>query len=230
MTDPTDPTHADTAAVLFDIDGTLIDSTYHHAFAWHRAFTRFGIDVPMWRVHRTIGMGGDKLVEEVAGSEVEKEHGDALRAAWAEEYAEVEAEVDPLPGASDLVGRLASAGYLVALASSGEKQFSENAVRALGVADSVHTLTTSADVEASKPDPDLVGVTFDKLPAGRAVFVGDTPYDVEAASRLGLACVGLLTGGYSRAELEEAGAALVVDAPTDLVGLDWGPLLRTAQR
>jgi HAD superfamily hydrolase (TIGR01549 family) len=226
MTDPTDPTHADTAAVLFDIDGTLIDSTYHHAFAWHRAFTRFGIDVPMWRVHRTIGMGGDKLVEEVAGSEVEKEHGDALRDAWAEEYAEVEAEVDPLPGASDLVGRLASAGYLVALASSGEKQFSENAVRALGVADSVHTLTTSADVEASKPDPDLVGVTFDKLPAGRAVFVGDTPYDVEAAARAGFGCVCVLTGGFSQAELDEAGAVLVVESLTELLDYDWSKLTK----
>jgi HAD superfamily hydrolase (TIGR01549 family) len=226
MTDPTDSSHADTAAVLFDIDGTLVDSTYHHALAWHRAFTRFEIDVPMWRVHRTIGMGGDKLVEEVAGGEVEKEHGDALRDAWAEEYAEVETEVDPLPGASDLVGRLASAGYLVALASSGEKQFSENAVRALGIADSVHTLTTSADVEASKPDPDLVGVTFDKVPAGRAVFVGDTPYDVEAAARAGVGCVCVLTGGFSEAELDEAGAVLVVESLTELLDYDWSKLTK----
>ncbi len=213
-------------AILFDIDGTLVDSTYHHALAWHRAFTRYDVDVPMWRVHRTIGMGGDKLVEEVAGAEVEEKLGDDLRDAWSEEYAKVETEVDPLPGASDLVRRLADEGYVVALASSGEKGFSENALASLGVEEQVHTLVTSADVEASKPDPDLIGVTLEKVSPDRAVFVGDTPYDVEAAAKAGLGCVALLTGGFSKAELEEAGATLVVESLTELDDADWSSLMK----
>lgn len=218
----TDPSHD---AILFDIDGTLVDSTYHHALAWHRAFTRYDVDVPMWRVHRTIGMGGDKLVAEVAGEEVEREHGDDLRDAWSEEYAKVETEVDPFPGATALVRRLVEEGYAVALASSGEKGFSENAMNSLEVGDHVHTLVTSADVEDSKPDPDLIGVTLDKVRPRRAVFVGDTPYDVEAASKAGLGCVGLLTGGFSRAELEEAGATLVVELGEGLDDVDWSSLM-----
>jgi HAD superfamily hydrolase (TIGR01549 family) len=215
-----------TDAILFDIDGTLVDSTYHHALAWHRAFTRYDVDVPMWRVHRTIGMGGDKLVGEVAGDDVEERLGDDLRDAWSEEYAKVEAEVDPFPGAADLVRRVTDEGFVVALASSGEKEFSENALESLGVAEQVHTLVTSADVEASKPEPDLIGVTVEKVGPSRAVFVGDTPYDVEAAARAGLRCVALLTGGFSRAELEEAGASLVAAALTDLDDLDWRSLMK----
>jgi HAD superfamily hydrolase (TIGR01549 family) len=214
-------------AILFDIDGTLVDSTYHHALAWHRAFTRYGVDVPMWRVHRTIGMGGDKLVAEVAGEDVERELGDDLRDAWSEEYAQIETEVDPFPGAADLIRRLAGEGYLIALASSGEKSFSENAVKSLGVGDDLQTLVTSADVEESKPEPDLIGVTLEKVGPARAVFVGDTPYDVEAAAKAGLGCVAVLTGGFSKAELEEAGASLVVEALTELDDVDWRALMKS---
>jgi HAD superfamily hydrolase (TIGR01549 family) len=213
-------------AILFDIDGTLVDSTYHHALAWHRAFTRYDVDVPMWRVHRTIGMGGDKLVTEVAGEHVEEELGDELRDAWTEEYAKLEAEVDPFPGAAELVRRLADEGYLVALASSGEKEFSENAVESLGVAEQVGTVVTAADVAGSKPDPDLIGVTLEKVRPSRAVFVGDTPYDVEAAAKAGLDCVTVLTGGFSRRELEEAGAALVAESLAELEDVDWRSLMK----
>jgi HAD superfamily hydrolase (TIGR01549 family) len=216
----------DADAILFDIDGTLVDSTYHHAMAWHRAFTRSGLTVPVWRIHRTIGMGGDKLVGQVAGDEVEADRGDEIRAAWQEEYAALLGEVPALPGARELIGGVAGQGYLVALASSGEKEFSEAALRTLGVGDLVHTMTSSADVDDSKPDPDILGVTLDRLPAERAVLVGDTPYDVEAAARIGLACVCVLTGGFSRTELEEAGAAVVVADLTELVELDWSEHLR----
>src|SRR3954451_8245958 len=118
----------DQDAVLFDIDGTLIDSTYHHAIAWQRAFNRHDLTVPLWWIHRTVGMGGDKLVAEVAGEEVEERSGDALRDAWREEYLERKAEVDPLPGAADLIRTLERAGYRVALASSGDPEFSEEAL------------------------------------------------------------------------------------------------------
>src|SRR4051812_35019685 len=136
-------------AVLFDIDGTLIDSTYHHAVAWHRAFTRHGHQVPMWRVHRTIGMGGDKLVTEVAGEEVETRDGEKLREAWREEYAELSAEVEPFAGAGELVRSIDSSGYVVALASSGEKEFAEQAVGDLGIREQVRVLTTSDDADNS---------------------------------------------------------------------------------
>jgi HAD superfamily hydrolase (TIGR01549 family) len=212
--------------VLLDIDGTLVDSTYHHALAWHRAFARHDITLPMWRIHRTVGMGGDKLVGEVAGDEVEKTLGDALRDGWAEEYAALVDQVAALPGASELVHRLAGDGYLVALASSGEKKFSEIAVRVLGIADDIHAVTSSGDAEDSKPDPDILGVTLDRVPASKAVLVGDTTYDVEAAGRIGLACIGVLTGGFSRAELDAAGAALVVEDLTELLELDWSTHLR----
>jgi HAD superfamily hydrolase (TIGR01549 family) len=218
------------AALLFDIDGTLLDSTYHHALAWHRAFTRYGIAVPLWKVHRAIGMGGDRLVAHVAGDDVEKQHGDELRDAWEEEYAEVVAEVRPLAGATELIRKVAGEGYVVALASSGKKSFSEDAVKTLEVADEVHTLTTADDAEESKPEPDILSSTLNRLDVERAAFVGDTPYDVEAASRLGLRTVAVLTGGFSAAELEGAGAALVVEALTEVLDLDWDDLLREPQK
>lgn len=218
-------------AILFDIDGTLVDSTYHHALAWHRAFQRHDIEVPMWRVHRAIGMGGDKLVAHVAGESVEREHGDDLRDAWEEEYAAVVDEVPALPGATDLVKRLAADGHTVALASSGAERFSKIAVDLLGVGDEVAAMTNSDDAEDSKPDPDILAATLDQLRSEgggveAAVFLGDTPYDVEAASRLGLGCIAVLTGGFSRDELEEAGAALVVEDLTELADLDWSAHLR----
>jgi HAD superfamily hydrolase (TIGR01509 family) len=212
--------------VLFDIDGTLLDSTYHHALAWHRAFTRCDIAVPLWKVHRAIGMGGDRLVAHVVGDDVEKEHGDELREGWEEEYSELVAEVRPLPGASELIRKLADEGYVVALASSGKKGFSEDAVKTLDVVDQVHTVTSADDAEKSKPEPDILSSTLGRLDVERAAFVGDTPYDVEAADRLGLRTVGVLTGGFSKAELEEAGAAVVVEALTEVLDLDWDDLLR----
>jgi HAD superfamily hydrolase (TIGR01549 family) len=215
----------DTPAVLFDIDGTLVDSTYHHAIAWQRAFDRNDLPFPLWRIHRTIGMGGDKLVAEVAGEDVEERLGDTLRDAWKDEYLKIKTEVFPLPGAADLVKKLANDGYLVALASSGEPEFAKEALDDLDIRDDVTVLKTSGDVDASKPEPDLIEVTLEALGTKHAVMVGDTPYDVESAERAGLTCIGLRSGGYSEAELTDAGAALVVDSPEDLIDLDWDQYL-----
>ncbi|MEO5653527.1 MAG: HAD family hydrolase [Marmoricola sp.] len=208
-------------AILFDIDGTLVDSTYHHALAWQRAFDSRGVTLPMWRIHRTVGMGGDKLVAEVAGEEVEERLGDELRALWREEYVAVKSEVLPLPGASELVRTLADSGFLVALATSGDPEFAGEALDDVDIRDAVRVLRTSADVDGSKPEPDLIEVTLEALGTRRGALVVDTPYDVQAAERAGLKCIGLRSGGYSEAELTEAGAALVVDSPADLQGLDW---------
>jgi HAD superfamily hydrolase (TIGR01549 family) len=218
-------TSSGNAAVLFDIDGTLVDSTYHHAIAWQRAFDRNDLPIPLWRIHRTIGMGGDKLVAEVAGDDVEKRLGDTLRDAWKDEYLQIKAEVDPLPGAAELVRKLVGDGYQVALASSGDPEFADEALDDLDIRDEVAVLKTSADVDGSKPDPDLVEVTLEALGTTRAVMVGDTPYDVESAGRARLKCIGLRSGGYSEAELVDAGAVLVVDGPEDLVNLDWDQYL-----
>ncbi|MCW2820119.1 MAG: family hydrolase [Marmoricola sp.] len=214
------------AALLFDIDGTLVDSTYHHAIAWQRAFDRQEIHLPLWRLHRAVGMGGDKLVAHVSDDEVEARLGDDLRDAWKQEYAALEAEVDPLPGSRDLLRHLVAQGWTVALASSGDPTFAAHAVDSLGVADDIALLTTSEDVEASKPAPDLLEVTLDKLGSARAVMVGDTPWDVESATAAGLACVGLRSGGFSEAELTDAGAVHVADVPGDLLDLDWEQHLR----
>ncbi len=205
--------------LLFDIDGTLVDTTYHHAMCWHRAFTRLGHDVTVNRLHRLIGMGGDRLPAAACGQEVEERDGDALREAWGEEYAEVADLVRPVPGAAETVRALVDAGYVVALPSSGERTFAEKAVTQLGIEELVTVLTTSSDAEESKPDPELVDATLAKVredhaDVRRALLVGDTPYDVEAAHRAGLPCVGVLTGGFSEAELE--GAAVVLEDVTAL--------------
>ncbi len=211
-----------TTAVLLDIDGTLVDSTYHHALAWHRSFARLGEPPALWRLHRSIGMGGDRLVAEVAGQEVEERHGDDLRDAWRQEYARIRDEVRPLRGAADLVRALSGDGTRIALASSGDPEFAREAVDLLGIGDLVEVLTTSEDADASKPEPDLIGVTLDRLDGvERAVFVGDTPYDVEAANRAGLGCLAVLTGGFGAAELTDAGALRVAESPADLVGIPW---------
>lgn len=207
--------------MLLDIDGTLVDSTYHHAIAWHRAFSRHAAPPPpMSHIHRAIGMGGDRLVIHVAGQDVEDASGDDLRTAWREEYLALRAEVQPLPGAAELVADIAAHGTRVALASSGDPQFAREAIDLLGIGEHVEVLLTSDDVDASKPDPDLVQAALERLgEVDRAVFVGDTVYDVEAARRAGIGCLALLTGGFATAELEAAGARAVVDAPADLRGV-----------
>ena len=211
-----------TAAVVFDIDGTLVDSTYHHAVAWHRAFARITDVPPLWRIHRTIGMGGDRLVAEVADDETEERYGDDLRNAWREEYLPLRAEVRPLAGASELVHQLARNGFVVALASSGDPQFADEAVDLLGIRDNLAAVVTSDDVDDSKPAPDLIGETLSRLSdVDSAMFVGDTVYDVEAAERAGVPCIALLSGGFGRAELTEAGASCVAGLPRDLITLDW---------
>lgn len=214
-------------AILFDIDGTLVDSTYHHAMAWFRAFSEHDVVIPIYRLHRAIGMGGDKLVAHVAGDDVEDRLGDDLRDGWRKVYEQWVDEVPALPGAVDLVQRLAQDGYQVALASSGDPEFSQRTMDRLGISDSVALLTTSEDAEESKPEPDLLGTTLEKLGGPRAVLVGDTPYDVESARRAGLACLTVLTGGFGRDELEDAGAAAVVADVGELEGTDWGQHLRT---
>ena len=193
-------------AALFDIDGTLVDSTYHHALAWHRAFTRVGEAPALWRIHRSVGMGGDKLVAAAAGQDVEERHGDELRDAWREEYAKIRCRGPAAPGCRrpgpGAVGRRHPdrAGLLR------RPGVRPRGGRPAGDRRLVEVLTTAEDVDGSKPEPDLIEVTLDRLGGvERAVFVGDTPYDVQAADRAGMGCIALLTGGFGSAELTGPG-------------------------
>jgi HAD superfamily hydrolase (TIGR01549 family) len=202
--------------LLLDVDGTLVDTNYHHALAWFRAFRRSDITVPVWRIHRAIGMGGDQLVAAVAGERVEAEHGDGIRAAWAEEVAPLLDEVCPLSGAQELLTAAVDRGFVVALASSGKPEHVERYLDLLGARQLARAWTTSEDVSATKPAPDLLQAALAKVGGGRAVVVGDTVWDCAAAGRLGLPAVAVRTGGFSADELTESGAAAVFD---DLGGL-----------
>ena len=203
--------------VVLDVDGTLVDSNYHHTIAWARAFESVGVTVPLWRVHRHLGMGGDKLVAAVAGDDVEAAHGDALRERWEQEYDEIIGEVRLLDGATELLDALRERGLEIALASSGVPKHAEHAFDLLDADDRADTATTAEDAEESKPDPELIQEALSRLSGRQACVVGDSVYDVEAAHGAGLPAYGLLTGGYGRDELEQAGAAAVYTDLRDLL-------------
>jgi HAD superfamily hydrolase (TIGR01549 family) len=203
--------------VVLDVDGTLVDTNYHHVVCWARAFESVGVTVPLYRIHRTIGMGGDKLVAEVAGEEVEREHGDAIRDRWEQEYDEVIGETRLLPGARELLAALRDRGVDVALASSSIPKHAEHAFDLLDADDLADTATTSEDAEESKPDPELIDEALSRVGGQDACVVGDSVWDVEAAERAGVPAYGVLTGGTSRAELEEAGAVAVYRDATELL-------------
>ena len=208
-------------AAILDVDGTLVDTVYHHALTWYRAFRRQDLDVPVWRAHRHIGMGGDQLVAALCGDEVEREHGDALRDAEAELYSELIDEVRPLSGARELVETLKERGHEVVLASSAKEEELERYLDLLDARDLADAWTSSADVEATKPHPDLVEVALGRVSGDGAVMVGDSTWDAEAAKRAGVSTIGLLTGGFSEAELRDAGADPVFSSLEELrAGLD----------
>ncbi len=202
--------------VVLDVDGTLVDSNYHHTLAWWDAFRDAGHDVPAWRIHRAVGMGGDRLVAEVAGDEVEDADGDRIRESWEQHFDAVLDRVPALPGARDLLQALRDRGFQVALASSGIPRHTRHAVEVLGADDLADTTTTSEDADESKPDPELLHVALGRVDARRAVLVGDSVWDVRSGAEAGIAVIGLLSGGVGRQELEDAGAVAVCDDAADL--------------
>ena len=211
--------------LILDIDGTLVDTNYQHAIAWHRAFRDHGHSVPLWRVHRHVGMGGDQFVRALVGEEADAAHGDALRDGHAAAYEELIDEVEPLSGAHELLEELRDDGTAVALASSAREEEVGHYLDLLDARDLADAWTTSADVEATKPEPDLIAVAIDKAGGGPAVMIGDTTWDVEAADRAGVATVAVLTGGFGAEELRGAGAAAVYDSVSELLGaIDRPPL------
>jgi HAD superfamily hydrolase (TIGR01509 family) len=212
-------------AAILDIDGTLVDTNYQHTLAWYRAFRQHGIVLPLWRVHRHIGMGGDQLVEALCDDEVERELGDGIRQAEKALYLDMIEEVEPLAGARELINELKERGHAVVLASSAKQEEVDHYLDLLDARELADDWTTSADVETTKPQPDLVAVAVEKTGGESAVVVGDSTWDCEAAKRAGLKTIGVLTGGFSEQELLDAGATCVFDSIDELRGsLDETPL------
>jgi len=203
-------------AAILDIDGTLVDTNYHHAIAWHRAFCDHGVELPVWRIHRHIGMGGDHFVKALAGEEVEEERGDDIRESEGEAYQKLIDEVRPLEGARELIVTLKEMGHAVVLASSAKTEEVDHYLDLLDAREIADDWTESSDVEATKPDPDLVEAALAKSGTREGVMVGDSTWDVEAAKRAGIDTVAVITGGFSESELREAGAAQVFESVAEL--------------
>lgn len=213
-------------AAVLDLDGTLVDSNYHHALAWFRALREQAIVIPLWRLHRHVGIGGDKYVAAVAGEEVESRLGDQLRKRWEQLFDELLPEVEPLDGAYSLMTQLKERGHKIVLASSAiQSHFDAFVDDKLGARKLADAWTTSDDVRASKPAPDLVEAALEKAGTRNAVMIGDTPWDCDAARKAGIPTICLLTGGFSEAELRDAGAESVFDSLDTLIRrLDQTPL------
>jgi HAD superfamily hydrolase (TIGR01509 family) len=204
-----------TAAIL-DVDGTLIDTNYHHAIAWFRAFRQHGHVVPLWRIHRHIGMGGDKLVAALLSEEVEERDGDDIRAAEKALYLTFIEEVEPLRGARALMEDLRDRGSQIVLASSAKEDEVDHYLDLLDARGLADGWTTSADVEATKPSPDLVLAAIDKVGSKDAIMIGDSTWDCHAAKAAGIKSIAVLTGGFSSEELREAGASDVFESIEEL--------------
>jgi HAD superfamily hydrolase (TIGR01549 family) len=215
-------------AAILDVDGTLVDTNYHHAIAWYRAFRQHGELLPVWRIHRHIGMGGDQLVGALCGERVEEEKGDDVRSAEKALYLAMIEEVEPLHGARELIIDLKESGHAVVLASSAKQQEVDHYLDLLDARDLADGWTTSADVEATKPDPDLVVAALEKAGDRSGVMVGDSTFDCEAAARAGIDTLAVLTGGFAEQELLDAGAARVFGSIDELrKALDSTPLARS---
>ena len=228
----TDTALVDSAPVdtaIFDVDGTLVDSNYQHALAWFRAFRRHDITLPLWRLHRAIGMGGDKLVEQVAGGKVEQQLGDRLRAAWEDEFKTMIDEVRPFDGARSLLEAVRDRGFRIVLASSGKTDQVEKFLDLIGGKDLADAWTTSDDADDSKPAPDIVQVALDRVSGAKGLMIGDSTWDCIAAGKLDIPTLAVRTGGFSTDELREAGAIAVFDSLTELRDdLDNTPLRKAA--
>jgi HAD superfamily hydrolase (TIGR01509 family) len=212
-----------TGTVILDVDGTLVDTNYHHAVAWYRAFRRYDVITPVWAIHRAIGMGGDQLVAAVAGDDVEARHGDDIRAAWTEVADEMLDEISALPGAHALLESIRDAGLGLVMASSGKPHHVQRYAELIEAGDLADAWVSSSDVEQTKPEPDLMAVAMDRVGAAAAIAVGDSIWDCRAAASLGIPSVAVRTGGFSPEELRGAGAGSVYES-VDQLTQDVGSL------
>lgn len=215
------------AVAILDIDGTLVDTNYHHAIAWYRSFRDNGIVLPIWRIHRHIGMGGDQLVGALTDERTEDEKGDAIRDTEKEIYMKLIDEVEPMKDSRELLQECKRRGHSLILASSAKEDEVDHYLGLLDARELADAWTTSADVESTKPQPDLVNAALERAGegAGEGVMVGDTPWDVKAASSAGVETLVVRTGGFGEDELRDAGAAAVFESVAELCErLDETPL------
>ena len=202
---------------LFDVDGTLVDSNYWHTAAWQQAFTEVGRWQPSWRIHARIGMGGDRLVAAVAGDEVERDFGEALRHRWKQLYDELIANVQLLPGAAQLIREVKRRGLTVVLASSGKPDHLEHAQRLLDVDDVLDAVASGDDVAATKPAGDLFVLALRRAGGRHGVVIGDSPWDLQAAKDAEQPAIAVRCGGFGDEQLRAAGAVAVFDDPADVI-------------
>ncbi len=205
-------------AVLFDVDGTLVDSNYLHVHAWQRAFAELDLPVEAWRIHRSIGMDGSMLVDSLSGG-ADDDVQEQLTDLHSRYYAETTSLLRPLPGAREVLERIASLGLQVVLATSAPEDELAKLRKVLDREDVISTVTSSEDVDTAKPEPGHRQVALDRagVAADRAVFVGDAVWDAEASARAGVRSIGVLSGGFSRGELEKAGASVVYENVSELM-------------
>jgi len=209
-------------AVLFDADGTLVDTNWLHTLSWWRVLQKAGHDISMSRIHPLIGMGSDHLLTELLGEEPE-----GLSDAHTQEYKPLKKELHPFPKAADLLAEVNRRGARVVLATSSKKDDVPELCDAIDAGEAIDHVVNGSDVEASKPSPDIFATALDQLELDpdRTIVVGDTVWDVEAAAKIGVRCVGVLTGGQTREQLEAKGAVAVYEDVADLLEhLDESPL------
>lgn len=214
-------------AVLFDIDGTLVDSNYLHIDAWDRAFAEAGHPVAVWRIHRAIGMDSAMLLKRLLGDDAEP-LGAAVKQAHARNYSKTSDRLRPFASARELLHELSDRGHRVVLATSAPREELDALLAVLDVPDAVDAVTSGEDVETAKPEPDLVDIAVERAGATpeRALLVGDSVWDVSSASRAGVRSIGVRSGGYSAEELLEAGAVAVYDDVADLLAhLEESPIV-----
>jgi len=218
-------------AVFFDVDGTLVDSNDLHARAWVEALAEFGYAVPLARVRRLIGMGGEKLVPAATGMRPDDPRVERIGDRRSERFAaRWLAGVRPLPGGAELVRALERRGFRIGIASSAKQEELAPLLAIAGIEGEAEVATSASDAARSKPDPDIVAAAIRRLGAPRdeVVMIGDTGYDVEAARRAGIDVIGFRSGGWSDADL--AGAIAIYDGPADLLrGLDTSVLAEVAR-
>lgn len=219
-------------AVLFDIDGTLVDSNYLHVHAWHRSFADEGLTVESWRVHRSIGMDGGTLLDTLV-PDADEDSRKRLKDGHSRYYMESKDLLRLLPGARELLEQIKGLGLQVVLATSAPEDELEVLRGVLDSEDIYSAMTSGEDVDTAKPQPDIVNIALERagVDAGRAVFVGDAVWDIEACERAGVTSIGVLSGGVSRGELTEAGARAVFENAEDLrVHLDESPIADMSSR
>jgi len=221
-----------TRAALFDVDGTLVDTNYLHVTAWWEAFHQAGHTVAMPAIHRAVGLGSDDLIAHLLGPGRDREQDAGISATHSALYATYFERLPPLDGAADLLRALAGRGWTIVLATSASGPELKALRGALDADDVISGTASSDDVDEGKPAPDPIRHAMDIAGATseETVYIGDSVWDMEAATRASVPAVGLLSGGIPRADLEAAGAVEIHDSPAALLAhLDTGVIARLTQ-